>query len=98
MRGTGRGGAPVGARLEAPGVVLYAARSPGYRVGFRAGRRLGKAVARSALKRAVREFWRARFRSGDFMFVLRPPLAGIRPEELAARLTRLSEKIPWCAS
>gem|GEM_PF-6294476 len=78
-----------------PALTVSAKPSERYAVRCVAGRRLGTAVRRNALKRRVREAWRRKFVSGDFTFVLKPPLARMSHAEVFALLDDIASAIPW---
>jgi len=65
---------------------LYLKPSAGYKIGFIAGRKTGKAAERNYVKRSIRELWRKKFKTGDFLFILKPGIGKIGADEILTEL------------
>jgi len=85
-------------RKSSAALTVIARPSDGYAVRFVAGRRVGTAVRRNALKRRIRQAWRKRFVTGDFTFVLKPPVGRMLEGDLFALLDEIAGAIPWQSS
>lgn len=68
-----------------------------YKTGFIANRKTGKASERTRIKRIIREFWRKNFKTGDFLFILKPCIEKTGREKILKELENTVNKIK-CAN
>lgn len=67
--------------------------SDNYKTGFIASRKTGKASERTRIKRIIREFWRKNFKTGDFLFILKPGIEKTDGDKILKELENTADKI-----
>ncbi len=82
-----------GSRCRTSLFNLYYVRSAGYKIGFISRHTSGNPSQRNFGKRIIREYWRRKFKTGDYIFVIKPPLVVSDAGKLIGELEKISGMI-----
>jgi len=72
---------------------VYVLPSDDYKIGFLAGNKIGNASQRNYTKRLIREFWRKKFKKGNFLFIPFQTVNRSERSRLIEELEGIAERI-----